>query len=127
MDAPTTENPVATVVNSILKELIENVGETAAEAAIIADVPWLGVPVVKQVFEYLLGFVGSYIYKQAAWGATKIIIDVQTKMEASAAYSAFQNLQMAIASGDPGAITKASQDLDKAYAALIHFDGSAPP
>lgn len=127
MGDPTTVNPVASVVNSVLKKAIEDVGETAAESALIADFPWLGLPVVKQIFEYGLGIVGKYFYEQAAFAATKIIIDVQTKLEASSAQSAFENLRMAVASGDANAIQLASDDLDKAYANLIHYDGSASP
>ncbi len=125
MSDPTTTNKLASTVNEILKGLIEGAGESAIETAAIASQPWLGLPIIKQLFSYAVGWIAKYFYQQAAITATKIIIDVQIKMETSQTYGAFQNLQMAIASGDQVAITKASEDLDKAYGSLIHYDGSA--
>lgn len=127
MSGPSTTNQLASVVNQVLKSLIEGAGESAVETTLIAQYPWLGLPFVKQVFEFVLGKVSGLIYQNAAEAATKIIIDVQVNVETGAANAAFQNLQLAVASGDTIAIAKASNALDSAYAALIHFDGSAPP
>lgn len=127
MSDPTTDNKAADVVSDALQKLIEGVGVDAAEAGIIAEFPWLGVPVVKQILEWFLNKISSYFYVAAANAATSIVIDVQTNMESSTAIVAFQTLQMAIAGGDPNAIQKASQDLSSAYASLIHSDGWSPP
>lgn len=127
MSDPTTVNKTASVVNEILKDIIEGSGVKAIEASVIADVPWLGLPFIKQIFEFILNKVATLIYQAAAEAATKIIIDVQVNMEESSVLSSFQNLQMAIASGDQNAIKIASDDLDKAYGSLIHSDGAAPP
>jgi hypothetical protein len=123
---PTTTNAVAAEVNKILAELIEGAGETAAEATAIAAYPWLGWPFVKQIFEGVLSYVSGLVYRQAALVATQIIVDAQINLEESTTYGAFQNLQLAVASGDKNAITQATADLDKAYGALIHYDGSTP-
>lgn len=97
------------------------------ETALIAQYPILGVPVIKQIFEWVLSQVSQVIYRNAALVATDLIIDVQVNQEESQVLAAFSNLQMAIASGDERAIAQTSRDLDKAYGAIIHFDGSAPP
>lgn len=127
MADPTTQNQLATIVNGILKDVIEGGGEAAAEAAAIAAYSWLGLPIIKQLFELVLSTIAGEIYKQAAFAATKVIIDVQVGIEESTVGSAFANLQMAVASGDGAAIAKASSDLNASYAALIHSDGSATP
>lgn len=125
MPSPTTNNQTASIVNQILKNLIEGAGQDAVEAELISLQPWLALPFIKQIFEFILGLVSGAIYKQAAYAATQIVIDTQVSLEESKTYGAFQTLQMAIASGDKAAIDKASQDLDAAYGALINYDGSA--
>lgn len=127
MSDPTTTNEAARVVNEALNKLIEGAGVDAAEAALIADFPWLGIPVVKQILEWALNKIASYFYVAAANAATSIVIDVQTNVEASTALVAYQNLQMAIASGDQNAVKKASDDLSTAYGNLIHSGGWSSP
>jgi hypothetical protein len=124
--SPTTTNQAASVVNDVLKAIIEGAGVPEVEAAILLQAPWLGLPFIKQFFEWGLNWVASYFYVSAANAATKIVIDVQVNMEQSNVIQSFQNLQMAIASGDQKAIEQASLDLDKSYGALIHSDGAAP-
>lgn len=126
MASPTTNNTTAGIVNQILKILIEGAGQASIEAALIAQYPFLAWPFVRQIMELILSYALGIIYTNAANAATAVIIDIQVNVEASAASAAFQNLQMAIASGDQSAITKASQDLDNAYSSLIHTNGSSP-
>lgn len=126
MADPVTNNQTASIVNDILKTVIEGGGVTATEAVIIADVPWLGLPIIKQIMELILNKVAAVFYTSAANAATKLIVDIQINQEKSTVLNAFQSLQMAVASGDKDAIAKASDDLDKAYGSIIHYDGSAP-
>lgn len=123
---PTTSNTLAGIVNGAIKAGLDG-GTTTIEAVIIADVPWLGLPVVKQILEYFLGFVEKYFYTGAANAATKLVIDMQVDSEISATNAAFANVQAALASGDTSAIQKASTDLDAAFASIIHYDGSSSP
>lgn len=124
---PATTNQVASIVNQILAGLIEGTGTTAVETAVIAANPWLGLPFIKQLFDFIVEHVAAAIYKEVALAATKIIIDVQIDVETGTVNNAFQTLQMAVASGDNTAIAKASSDLSDAYGKLIHYDGSASP
>lgn len=118
-------------MNQILAALLSGT-QDAAVTLILADTAGIvAIPIVGQVWSglvrYFVGSLSSYFYAQAAAAATSIIVDMQVNEEESAATNAFQNLQMAIASGDKDVIKKASDDLDKAYASLIHYDGSASP
>lgn len=124
--APNTENQAASIVNGILADIISGAGESVIEAEALAAAPWLALPFVKQIFEFILDKIAALIYEQAADAATKLIIDLQINAEESSASVTFANLQMALASGDATAIKKASEDLDDAYGRLIHYDGSAP-
>lgn len=132
MADPTTTNTAASVVNAALKAAIEGASEAEVEALILAETAGIVViPVIGVIWTAIVNWVvqnaGEYFYTQAALAMTKIIIDFQINGEESAANVGFSNLQMAIASGDPDAIKRASDDLDVAYSALIHFDGSASP
>ena len=127
MNNPTTVNQAASAVNLALKQLIEGAGSQVVETTLIAQYPWLGLPVVKQIFEFALEKVSGLIYQQAANAATKVVIDFQVSGEKSNVYKTFQNLQTALLSKDEKAIAQASKDLDDAYARLIHSDGSASP
>ncbi len=126
MSAPTTTNTLAGMVNSAISEAM-SLGTDAVEAAIIADVPVLGYPGLKQILEWGLSLVEGYFYSQAANAATKLVIDLQVGSEISTVNLAFTNAQQAVASGDPQAIQKASSDLDTAFGNLVHSDGSASP
>lgn len=127
MSDPATINQLATTINGVLKDLITGGGASVVEASLITQYPFLGLPIIRQLFEWVVGLVAGDIYEQAAMAATKIVIDVQVDLEVSKTSDAFKSLQMAIASGDPGAIQKASSDLNDAYSSLIHSDGSASP
>lgn len=126
MSDPTTVNKLATVVNDAIKVAMDG-GEVAAEAAMVADLPWLGLPVIRTILSWFLGIVEGYFYSNAAKTATKIVIDLQVSSEVSKTNSYFQKAQDAVKSGDKNAIDVASKNLDAAFAALIHYDGSASP
>lgn len=127
MSEPTTVNKTANIVNQILNGLISEAGADAVKAALIVEFPWLGLPFIKQLFSFIVDKVAAIIYKQAAFAATKIIIDMQVNAEVGGVNDAFDNLTMAVASGDQIAIDKASANLSTAYGDLIHYDGSASP
>lgn len=126
MSDPTTVNQTATVVNDVIKAIIEGAGVTEVEAIAVAEAPWLALPFVHWIFMLGLNWVAKYFYTSAANAATKIVIDVQVNIEKSKVLNSFQELQQAIASGDNDAIALASKDLSSAYGSLIHSDGAAP-
>jgi hypothetical protein len=126
-DKPTTTNGAATIADKVLHALIFDVAVSAAEAEIIAVVPAMGLPILKQIDEAVIKFVAEKIYTALALGATFAIIDAQTSAEASAANEAATNLKQALTGGDPNAVTKATEDFKAAFGKLVHYDGSATP
>lgn len=122
---PTTGNAAVNSVDSAISSAIQNIADPAIESAMLTDFPWLGFPVIKQVFEYLLSFASNYFAKYTGMVAAKMIIDIQTNEESSVVGIAIGNLQSAIASGIATDIATASSAFDKAMASLVGWDGSA--
>lgn len=129
---PQTENRFATIVNRILKSVIEGAGEAEIEALIFALAPeFFAIPFIgwlaQTVIKFFVGKYGHIFYEIAAKTAAKIIVDIQADQESSKTKEKAGKLQDAIEKGDQSAIDKADQDLEDAWGNLIHMDGSAPP
>ena len=102
-------------------------GDLAAEAAIISAVPWLGLPGLKQLLQWLLSYITQYFYAQVSFAVTKIIIDLQVSSEVSKTQVAIDNLNQAIDQGNTAAQDQATKDLSDALISLVHYDGSHSP
>ena len=137
-DAPTTTNSAAQAVDSALKSIINDVVISAAKAAAVAALPWLSWPVISQLFDALLNWIGGYVYTAMAEWSTIGVIDIQTWMENSdyqralsdlkaARDQAVKDLQTAGQAGDQNAINTAKQNFKNAFQNLVHWDGSASP
>jgi hypothetical protein len=122
---PSTTNKLATLVNALIAGLDKSI-LGVVYAAIIADVPWLGLPGIKQIWTWLFSWIASYFTVAAENGATFLIIDLQTGAEQTKLSAAMKQLIAAEQSGDPNAIKAAIQAYANANSALIHDDGSAP-
>lgn len=121
--APLTGNPVVDVVDQIINDAIMAVALNAAIAAALSAQPWLGLPIIKQLFEWAVrrafGFVSLYTQQAAAFA----IIDAQINQEAAAYQQAMLNLRNAVTSGDQDAIAKTRATFQKALSVLIRSDG----
>lgn len=109
-----------TALNAVIKYAIE----PELEAYIIAQVPALGLPVLKQIME---GLLEALIEREAAILQTFLdfaIIDHQVSQEHQAVVDALKAWQAAHASGDPNVVKKSESDLVDAFGHLIHYDGS---
>lgn len=126
-DTPSTSNTAAKTADEIIHFAIFQVALTAAETAIIAQVAFLGWPIIKNILEWVLGFIGGFIYANLADFATLQIIDFQTGSERTAYANAEAKLRQAHLSGDQNALDQATAEFKKTLASLIHFDGSATP
>jgi hypothetical protein len=122
MTTPTTTNSAATLSGKIISALA-NVGVQSVEALIIADVPALGFPVIKQIWEAAFGWVASYFVKAAQNGATFAVIDVQVGAEETAMSAALAAVVAAEKTGDAAKIKAAIQAYANAQSALVHDDG----
>ena len=120
---PTTTDSTASIVSQTVTDIF-GAAVTAAETMIIAAQPWLGLPVIKQLWEALFSYIVGKISGALGTGAGFLVIDLQTYTEVTNAASAIQALQAAQTSGDSNAITQARAQADAAAAALLHYNGS---
>ncbi len=111
-------------VDAIIHGVILDVAFNLAVNAAVADMPWLGLPVINSIFRYLLGLAFNYVDKAAEQAAAFAILDAQTSSESSAYKDAVSALQIAQASGNANSIDYATKNLKETLARLIHTDGS---
>jgi hypothetical protein len=125
-ETPKTENGLANAIN---EGIVLGGGAVVqiAESLIIADVPFLGLPIIRQLWQAVLGFIAGYIEKALETGATFAVIDTQTAIEESNLSTALQNLIAAEKKGDPVELQAAIQAYAQAQSSLVHSDGSATP
>jgi len=122
---PVPVNPVATGVSTAIGTVGGDI-VSVTESMIVADSPWLGFPVLKQLWEALFAWIVGYFIKAAQTGATFAIIDVQVSSEESGMSKALAALYAAEKTGEKNAIQTAIQNYANAQSALVHDDGSVP-
>lgn len=126
MSDPTTTNSTATMADNIISATASTL-EKVTEDMIIADVPLLATPIIKQLWEGLFNWIMGYASRAAQTGATFAVIDTQVNSEQSGMSSALAALVAAEKSGDANAIQKAIQAYQAAQSSLINSNGSATP
>lgn len=116
---------------SITDTIISTVGSVAteaAEAALIAQFPFLGLPIIKQIWEYLFGILEQNIISELEKGSTALIITVSEDAHAATASATSQALNSV--QNNPNAtaeeISSAQTNFKNAYAALIGFRANTP-
>jgi hypothetical protein len=117
---PTTaklDGAISTTVNS---------GVTAVETLALTLKPWLGWPVVKQIWEGIFQWIAGLFVQVAETGETFAVIDNQTGTEVTGMSTALANLLAAEKSGDQNAINAAIQAYATANSALVRSDGATP-
>lgn len=123
---PTGTNSTAQTVGDIASGTV-NVVETTVEKLAEADVPILAAPVVKTLFEMVVGWLFGYIARAFSLFGIQMTIIIQTGAEVSSDNKALAALVAAQKSGDPVAIQKALAAFQLAVQNLGHADGSATP
>lgn len=103
-----------------------NAAAGVAETALEADYPWLALPIVKQLFEALFGYIAGKISDQLQNVATFTVIDIQVGSEESGISQALTNLIAAEKTGNAQQIQAAIAAYQAAQSALVNDDGSAP-
>jgi hypothetical protein len=124
-DTPTTVNKPAQSVANMINFAIYDVAVNVAEAAAISQVPFLGLPVIKQVFHFVLSKMAGLIYVPLATGSIFTVIKIQTDSQKKEYAEAEGKLRLANLSGDPEAIRKATDEFKKSFRRLVHYDGDA--
>lgn len=111
-------------METLLDTVVRLAVEPALEAYIIAQVPELALPILKQLMELVLD---KLVEREAAILKQFLaftIIDGQVNSENKAVKDQLVAWNAAHASGDPHAIQQATDDLAAAFGHLIHYDGS---
>jgi hypothetical protein len=121
---PTTTNTATHTVDQIIQAAIFDVALNALQTYLYAQLPWLGFPIIKQVFGAFLNWVAGYIYTYLTQVANFTVIDLQTDQEKASYDAAVTQLKSAQSSGDPNALQKAKDQFKSTLGNLIHFDGS---
>lgn len=96
----------------------------AIESYLKVQFPFLSLPVVNEILHMILKELESMELTQIERVATFMIVDLQTGQEQSALASSASVLAAAQATGDKNAIDQATENFRKAFASLVHFDGS---
>lgn len=104
---------------------IENVLVPIAEAALIAQFPALGLPVIKQITQIIEQSVANTVTKLAETGVTFGIIDLQTDSEESNISNDLKQLEADEAAGKP--IDADETKLQADQNSLVQDDGSVTP
>lgn len=115
---------------SISDTVISVVGEVVlqtAEAAVVADLPFLGLPIIRQIWEFLVGKLEQKIVEQLQNGTAGIIINISDQTQAAGAKSAADQLQAVEEDEKSTAddIQKARDNFRKKYSALVGFNISS--
>ena len=119
---PTT-NKIGSITAKTVEEAISG-SESAVETIAITAVPWLGLPVLKQLWEGLLDWIFKQLGNTLGLLAGYVVIDIEEYAALVRAARTLQQLDAARTTGDKGAIQKASDAADAAAASIIHYYGS---
>lgn len=126
MATPVPVNPTATTVNKAIDGVF-TVGVGLAETAIKAEVPFLALPIISTIFDWLLSLIANKIYQYFSLFVTFEIIDIQVSGQVSDSKKALAALKAAQAKGDRIEIDKALKEFRAATDHLTHWDGGASP
>lgn len=116
---------MATLLNGVVNAAVTG-GDDAVEAYLTAQFPILANPILQDLMDALISWLGSFLSADLQNLVTALVIDVQTNGEKSAVYQAAQQVLAAQKAGDNDAISSSTQSLINAWGDLIHSDGSAP-
>jgi hypothetical protein len=126
MSAPTTKNSTATEAQNIIAT-VNGIIESAAQAAIIAYIPALGLPVVKQITEAIENAVANEITKLEQTGVLFLVVDIQVASEEGDLSDQIAAVKAAEGTGNALLIQTAIAHFAASQSSLVHDDGSAPP
>lgn len=127
MAGPSEINSTAATVDQVLNDVIMGVAVDLVEKAIITEVPWLGLPVIKQAMDLIFRYVAGKVSVSLQELATQGIIEIQVKKEVDSFQKAYLGLQTAVSGGKQDEIDQARTDVDAAFRSLVSWDGVAIP
>lgn len=122
---PRAVDPFAAFLNLVINGLITGVAAPTLEAAAEAQVPILAAPIIKQIFEDIVGYVAGKISVTEQQGVLTIVFDVEKDSKLYALAGAALALKQAQDSGDQHAIDEAKQKAIEGWGNLVHWGGVA--
>lgn len=123
-DTPQTTNTTVGVAEKVIHGVLVDVAAEAAITAATVAAPWLRLPVIRQVFRFIVVKFAELFSAQLERAAAFMIIDTQVNNELSAYKEAVGAIKAAEAAGDLDALQKAREEFKKTLGRLIHSDGS---
>lgn len=116
------KNPIVQDVEKVIQALLYDLGVKMVMTYLIAQVPFLGYPLIRQIVTWVVTYVAGILYKYLDQFVVFSIIDFQTQSQAQDYLASVNKLQSAITSGDANAIEKAKSDFKTKLNTLVKFD-----
>lgn len=109
-------------MSDIIKSLVWDVVLGAAIDALFVAVPFLNLPVLRQLIRYMLTTFGDYVYKQLDRYVAFTVIDFQTEHQRAEYEKAVAALSTANSGGTPEELERAKEEFKKSLSALIRLN-----
>lgn len=118
-------DPLKTIEAKVSHSIFDIAIEAAIKAA-IAYVPFLGVPIIKQLFTFCVEKFASLLYTQTELAVSFIVVDLKVNKQSDEYREAVSQLSLAIATQkSPEEIERAREEFKARLRTLINL-GSAP-
>lgn len=125
--APIPEsNPIANGIDTAISGG-ESFAEKAVDTAAEGSQTWLALPFIKQVFEAIVHYLLTVVSKTGQLAITFAVNRAQGNSENSDLADAEKEVEAALQTGDPNAISKAEQDFQAAQSSASNSDGFTHP
>lgn len=127
MSTPSTVNTPAKTAAQVINFAVFQLGIKTVKAKMVAAFPFLAWPVISQVVDILLNWIGVLMYENSANFVTFTIINFQTAAQKNAYIKAEGELRKAELSGNPEVFDEATKKFKSALADVVHWNGSYTP
>lgn len=107
---PAPSNPAVSKLNQVLDALVSGLGAQAAYLLLVAQVPWLGLPVISSLTRMLLGWLADSLDSSLKRYADIIVIRFQNDARKAEYDQAMQAIQAGAPSEAEVAAAKAAID-----------------
>jgi hypothetical protein len=104
-----------------LKEAAKKIGSAATLEYLMAIAPWVRLPVIYQVFKWLIEFILSTAINKTELGAFFLFIDVRTSMQGREFIEAAQKNRQAQMNGTQKEKLTAERNLIDSFRAFVRF------
>ncbi len=106
--------------------IMANVAVNAGEIALIAQFPWLGLPIIKQIWEFLVEKLEQRIVVELQKGSAVVIIRANVEAQKDAADAAASALAKAQEGLDDAVHQRTLEEFQKTYGELIRTRVATP-